>query len=131
MQAGKQLEHITGGLIKAGFHEVVVNAQTIDVIERRKVEVPERPLVRISSTFFWHLNSDFDLAPIPSLAEESKKARAEQFNLGKDEGEEVVYPAMKVGQQVQKLVMVMNALVGENLLTELSYRELQHIELMV
>jgi isopenicillin N synthase-like dioxygenase len=102
VQAGKQLEHITGGLIKAGFHEVVVNEQTIDVIERRKVEVPERPLVRISSTFFWHLNSDFDLAPIPSLAEESKKARAEQFNLGKDEGEEVVYPAMKVGQQVQK-----------------------------
>lgn len=102
MQAGKQLEHITGGLIKAGFHEVVVNEQTLDVIERRKVEVPDRPLVRISSTFFWHLSSDFDLAPILSLAEESKRARAEQFNLGKDEGEVVVYPTMKVGQQVQK-----------------------------
>lgn len=31
VQAGKQLEHITGGLIKAGFHEVVVNDQTLDV----------------------------------------------------------------------------------------------------
>lgn len=79
-----------------------MNEATIDVVERRKVELPERPLVRISSTFFWHLNSDFDLEPILSLAEESKRARAEQFNLGKDEGEEVVYPAMKVGEQVQK-----------------------------
>lgn len=79
-----------------------MNDQTIDVIERRKVEVPDRPLVRISSTFFWHLSSDFDLAPILILAEESRKAKAEQFNLGKDEDEEVVYPAMKVGQQVRK-----------------------------
>jgi isopenicillin N synthase-like dioxygenase len=31
VQAGKQLEHITGGLIKAGFHEVVVNDQTVEV----------------------------------------------------------------------------------------------------
>ena len=31
VQAGKQLEHITGGLIKAGFHEVVVNDQTLHV----------------------------------------------------------------------------------------------------
>lgn len=79
-----------------------MNDQTIEVIERRKVEVPDRPLVRISSTFFWHLSSDFDLAPILGLAEESRKARAEQFNLGKNEDEEVIYPAMKVGQQVQK-----------------------------
>ena len=31
MQAGKQLEHITGGLVKAGFHEVVVNDATLKV----------------------------------------------------------------------------------------------------
>ena len=31
VQAGKQLEHITGGLIEAGFHEVVVNEQTLVV----------------------------------------------------------------------------------------------------
>lgn len=31
VQAGKQLEHITGGLIKAGYHEVVVNDKTIEV----------------------------------------------------------------------------------------------------
>ena len=31
VQAGKQLEHLTGGLIKAGFHEVVVNDATLAV----------------------------------------------------------------------------------------------------
>ena len=31
VQAGKQLEHITGGLIKAIFHEVVVNEKTLAV----------------------------------------------------------------------------------------------------
>ncbi len=31
VQAGKQLEHITGGLIMAGYHEVVVNENTVEV----------------------------------------------------------------------------------------------------
>jgi isopenicillin N synthase-like dioxygenase len=31
VQAGKQLEHISGGLVKAGFHEVVVNDRTLAV----------------------------------------------------------------------------------------------------
>ncbi|KAK4443774.1 hypothetical protein QBC34DRAFT_416533 [Podospora aff. communis PSN243] len=101
VQAGKQLEHITGGLIKAGFHEVVVNEATLGVIEKRKKEFPDRPLVRISSTFFWHLSSDYDLVPIESCVEKARELRAEQFNLGRDEGEEVVYEAMKVGEQVQ------------------------------
>lgn len=101
VQAGKQLEHLTGGLIKAGFHEVVVNQQTLDTIEKRKQAFPDRPLVRISSTLFWHLSSDFDLAPIPALLDQAKALRAEQFNLGRDEGEEVVYEPMKVGEQVQ------------------------------
>jgi isopenicillin N synthase-like dioxygenase len=32
VQAGKQLEHLSGGLIKAGYHEVVVNEATVAVI---------------------------------------------------------------------------------------------------
>ncbi|PSR99082.1 hypothetical protein BD289DRAFT_361552 [Coniella lustricola] len=101
VQAGKQLEHLTGGLVKAGYHEVVVNDKTLAAIEQRKKRFPGRPLIRISSTFFWHLASDFDLAPIPELQERAKTLRLEQLNLGRDEGDEVVYPAMKVGQQVQ------------------------------
>ncbi|KAL7894431.1 hypothetical protein HDV63DRAFT_398868 [Trichoderma sp. SZMC 28014] len=101
VQAGKQIEYITGGLIKAGYHEVVVNERTIETIERRKVEFPDRPLVRISSTLFWHLNSDFDLAPVPKLAERAEKVREEQAKLGRDEGEPAMYPPTKVGYQVQ------------------------------
>jgi isopenicillin N synthase-like dioxygenase len=102
VQAGKQLEHATGGLVKAGYHEVVVNDRTVRVIEDRRARFPERPLVRISSTFFWHLSSDYDLVPIQELAEKARAVRAQQFDLGKDEGEEVQYPPMKVGEQVQK-----------------------------
>ncbi|PTB44944.1 uncharacterized protein TrAFT101_000419 [Trichoderma asperellum] len=101
VQAGKQIEYITGGLIKAGYHEVVVNERTIETIEKRKVEFPDRPLVRISSTLFWHLNSDFDLAPVPKLAERAEKVREEQAKLGRDEGEPSKYPPTKVGYQVQ------------------------------
>ncbi|KAK0465592.1 uncharacterized protein EV420DRAFT_1262645 [Desarmillaria tabescens] len=101
VQAGKQLEHISGGLIKAGYHEVVVNDRTLAVIEQRKREQPSRPLIRISSTFFWHLSSDYDLEPIPALAERSRIIRAAHINLGQDDGGDMIYEPMKVGQQVQ------------------------------
>jgi isopenicillin N synthase-like dioxygenase len=120
VQAGKQLEYISGGLIKAGFHEVVVNEQTLAVsckfclfmnasakahlqtIEKRKLEFPHRPLIRISSTFFWHLSSDYDLHPIPSLMEKARQFRAGYLQAGKSDGDEVEYLPMKVGQQVAK-----------------------------
>lgn len=102
VQAGKQLEHVTGGLIKAGYHEVVVNDSTLNTVAARRRDFPERPLIRISSTFFWHLSSDYDLSPIPALATRAKEMRARNFDLGRDEGEEIEYVPMKVGQQVQK-----------------------------
>lgn len=37
VQAGKQLEHLSGGLIKAGYHEVVVNDATIQVSDVRSL----------------------------------------------------------------------------------------------
>ncbi|KZT75093.1 Clavaminate synthase-like protein [Daedalea quercina L-15889] len=102
VQAGKQLEHLSGGLIKAGYHEVVVNEATLQAVEHRKAQRPERPLIRISSTFFWHLSSDYDLAPLPSLSARAKALGADTINLGKvDPDEETIYEPMKVGQQVQ------------------------------
>ncbi|EIM92184.1 Clavaminate synthase-like protein [Stereum hirsutum FP-91666 SS1] len=102
VQAGKQLEHLSGGLIKAGYHEVVVNDATIQTIERRKKEFTDRPLIRISSTFFWHLSSDYDLAPISSLEKRAQEIRLQEVNLGKiDRVKETRYEPMKVGQQVQ------------------------------
>lgn len=98
VQAGKQLEHLTGGLVKAGYHEVVANQATADAVRRRRRSVlPARPPIRISSTFFWHLASDYALAPLPALAERARRVRAEQ-----DEGAEVAYPPLKAGEQVQK-----------------------------
>ncbi|KAI0068123.1 Clavaminate synthase-like protein [Artomyces pyxidatus] len=103
VQAGKQLEHLSGGLVKAGYHEVVVNEATVEVIERRKKEFPDRPLIRISSTYFSHLSSDYDLAPITSLASRARELRVATHNLGSstDDSEETIYPPMKVGEQVQ------------------------------
>ncbi|KAH9065824.1 Clavaminate synthase-like protein [Lactarius vividus] len=103
VQAGKQLEHLSGGLIKAGYHEVVVNESTVETIERRKSEFPDRPLIRISSTFFWHLSSDYDLTPIPSLAKRSNDTKVQSSNMGISTGdlEDTIYEPMKVGQQVQ------------------------------
>lgn len=88
--------------MKAGYHEVVVNDATLKTVDARRRDFPDRPLVRISSTFFWHLSSDYDLAPIPALADQAKAVRAANFDLGRDEGDEVEYAPMKVGQQVQK-----------------------------
>ncbi|KAG1754898.1 Clavaminate synthase-like protein [Suillus paluster] len=96
VQAGKQIEHLTGGLIKAGFHEVVVNETTLQTVERRKESHPDRPLIRISSTFFWHLSSDYDLVALPELSE-----RANAFNSNQTAYQHTVYEPMKVGQQVQ------------------------------
>ncbi|KAI0031426.1 hypothetical protein K488DRAFT_52150 [Vararia minispora EC-137] len=103
VQAGKQLEHITGGLIKAGYHEVVVNKSSVETIKRRMKEFPNRPLIRISSTFFWHLSSDYDLVPITSLAKRAQELRLANQNtrIRAEDTEDTVYESMKVGKQVQ------------------------------
>lgn len=63
VQAGKQMEYLTGGLVMAGFHEVVIVPETIKVIEKRKKE--GKSLWRISSTLFGHIQSDQILKPLP------------------------------------------------------------------
>jgi isopenicillin N synthase-like dioxygenase len=63
VQAGKQLEHLTGGHVLAGFHEVVISEETCRVIEQRKRE--GQSLWRVSSTLFAHVQSDQVLQPLP------------------------------------------------------------------
>ena len=85
IQAGQQLEYLTGGLIKAGYHEVVCDQNTMNTIYWEKGN--PRPLWRVSSTMFTHLKSDKMLKPLePYLNEES----------------EVEYPEIPVGEQVRK-----------------------------
>ena len=62
VQAGKELEWLTGGVVEAGFHEVVVDASTLAALERQRAR--SRPLWRISSTVFCHINSDQILRPL-------------------------------------------------------------------
>ncbi|WVQ75753.1 hypothetical protein IAR50_005384 [Cryptococcus sp. DSM 104548] len=92
VQAGKQMEWLTGGLVKAGYHEVVCTQATLDTLVRRQAEFPDRPSIRVSSTFFWHLSPDFKLSPIPSLRSEAEKRFGEQEDYGE----------MLVGDQVRR-----------------------------
>jgi len=62
VQAGKQIEYLTGGHVLAGFHEVVINANTKQVIDAREKE--GKSLWRVSSTCFGHIQSDQELKPL-------------------------------------------------------------------
>jgi isopenicillin N synthase-like dioxygenase len=85
VQAGIQLEHITGGYVKAGMHEVVCTDATVAAVDAAKAA--GRSVWRVSSTVFGHLASDAVLEPIGAFATEEAKAK---------------YCSMKVGEQVRK-----------------------------
>ncbi|CAG8708511.1 7458_t:CDS:2, partial [Acaulospora morrowiae] len=67
VQAGKQLEWLMGGEIKAGYHEVVVTESTLKAIEDAKKIRPERPLWKVSLTFFFHILNENLLSPLKSF----------------------------------------------------------------
>lgn len=91
VQAGKQLEYVTGGHVLAGFHEVVVNDKTVDVIESKKIK--GESLWRVSSTLFGHLQSDQILRPLPPFDTPENMA---------------AYPDKYVGEQVSEELMSIN-----------------------
>jgi len=66
IQAGKQIEWLTGGDITAGYHEVIVAPETLQAVEKAKSE--HRSLWRVSSTLFAHINSDKELKPVGPFA---------------------------------------------------------------
>lgn len=89
VQAGKQLEYLTGGHVLAGFHEVIVTERTKAVIDARKAE--GKSLWRVSSTLFSHIASDQILVPFP------------RFLTGDNAAEIATkYPAIDAGEQVKK-----------------------------
>lgn len=67
VQAGKQIEHLTGGYIRAGYHEVVVTEATEEAMKKQR-EL-QRPMWRISSTLFSHIASDNILRPLAHFAD--------------------------------------------------------------
>lgn len=62
IQAGKQIEYLTGGHVLAGFHEVIVSSNTKNTIDQRRAA--GKSLWRVSSTLFGHLQSDQILEPL-------------------------------------------------------------------
>lgn len=87
VQAGKQMEWLTGGYVMAGFHEVVVTPETLNAVETAKSE--NRPLWRVSSTLFSHIASDQILKPLNCELFQSKDSLQK-------------YEPITAGKQVEK-----------------------------
>ena len=66
LQAGKTFEHITGGYVLAGFHEVVYTDETKVAFEKAKDL--GKATWRVSSTMFSTLRYNVDCTPMPELA---------------------------------------------------------------
>lgn len=64
-------EHLTGGYVHAGFHEVMYTQATKEAVENKKKEMEEtgekKILWRVSSTLFSHMRYDVDLSPLPEM----------------------------------------------------------------
>lgn len=91
VQAGKQIEYLTGGHVLAGFHEVVVTDKTVAAINKAKAE--KRSTWRVSSTCFGHIASDQILKPLGRFATPEALAK---------------FPPILAGNQVQKELEAIN-----------------------
>jgi hypothetical protein len=85
LQAGRQLEWLTGGHVQAGWHEVVVTDATRAAAANATAE--GRSLWRVSSTVFAHVASANVLSPLGRFAGTGGAAGA--------------YPPTEAGRQVQ------------------------------
>lgn len=59
-------EHITGGYVLAGFHEVMYTEGTKAAMEVASQD-PNRILWRVSSTLFSHIRYNVDLSPMEEM----------------------------------------------------------------
>jgi len=92
-QAGMEMEHLTGGKVMAGWHEVLVNDRTLAAIKR--AQEAGRSLWRISSTLFSHVESDAIMQPLVGTAEEKAAALKK-------------YPAILAGDHVENELKAIN-----------------------
>lgn len=66
LQSGITFEHITGGYVHAGFHEVVCTESTVAGYEKAKEA--GKITWRVSSTLFSNFRYDVECEPIPELS---------------------------------------------------------------
>ena len=88
IQAGQQMEYVTGGYVKAGFHEVVVDDDTRAAAESARRQ--GKSLWRISSTMFGTVRSDATLEPFERFRSQPTASK---------------YPPLPAGQQVLNELM--------------------------
>jgi len=94
LQAGKQLEWLTGGAVFAGYHEVAVTQSAKERAAQFKGQ--GRPQWRVSSTLFSHIASDHVLKPIKL---------DDRWPVSPDAAKR--YPATPAGKQVaEELAMI-------------------------
>ena len=77
MQAGKTFEHITGGYVLAGFHEVIYTEATKAAYLAAKEA--ERSIWRVSSTMFTHMRYNVDCSPMPELKHLHREKADEKY----------------------------------------------------
>lgn len=97
VQAGMQFQHLTGGMVLEGLHEVVVN-ELMKMMEAWRIAqafglVPWRA----STTLFGHVHSDSILEPLGHFATDEALAK---------------YPRMTSGEQVQRELMLLGLAAG-------------------
>eukprot|EP00218_Dolichomastix_sp_CCMP3274_P008198 CAMPEP_0170132688 /NCGR_PEP_ID=MMETSP0033_2-20121228/692_1 /TAXON_ID=195969 /ORGANISM="Dolichomastix tenuilepis, Strain CCMP3274" /LENGTH=363 /DNA_ID=CAMNT_0010368105 /DNA_START=36 /DNA_END=1127 /DNA_ORIENTATION=+ len=86
LQAGKQLEWLTGGDVQAGMHEVIFSDATQAAVD--KAREANKSLWRVSSTVFGHIASAQVLQPLGHYAQDEQKLKT--------------YPPTHAGDQVQQ-----------------------------
>jgi isopenicillin N synthase-like dioxygenase len=83
MQAGIMFEHLTGGYVLAGYHEVMYTEATKAAMLRVMKEMEEtgnkRILWRISSTLFSHLRYNVDLTPLKEMSHLIDQEQAKKY----------------------------------------------------
>lgn len=70
LQAGAMFEHMTGGYVLSGYHEVIYTEATKAALEKVKEENANgatRIPWRVSSTLFSHLRYNVDISPMPEM----------------------------------------------------------------
>ena len=87
LQAGKQLEWLTGGEIMAGMHEVIFNEGTKNAAAKARAD--GKSLWRVSSTVFGHIASDAILEPLGHFSNEETKKKYRQCCAGEQVQEEL------------------------------------------
>ena len=91
VQAGMQMERLTGGAVHAGMHEVIVLPETVQAAKKQKAA--GRPQWRVSSTLFAHVASANELRPLGSFATEESLQQ---------------YPPITAGDQVMRILRKIN-----------------------